>query len=103
MILSVYVDEFKMGGREHSMKKAWSLTRGVIALDDPKNLGTHLGCGHEKLNSVSQDVVKASMGHVPFLSGQSRTTSGSVGGDSQRQMVQTAAPCGATFRESDTK
>lgn len=28
------------------MKKAWSLTRGVIAMDGPTPLGKYLGCGH---------------------------------------------------------
>lgn len=44
VILSVYVDDFKMFGPEANMKKAWSLTRGVIAINELRNtIGNALG------------------------------------------------------------
>lgn len=92
MILSVNVGDFEMTGPVDSTKQAWSLIRDIIAMGAPTNLGEYLGRGHEKPNLVSHEVVKASMGHRPLLSWQSRTTNGSAGEDSQRQFVQNVAP-----------
>lgn len=47
MILSVYSDDFQMAGPENNLKNAWSLTRDVIAMDDPTNPSKYLGCVHE--------------------------------------------------------
>lgn len=70
VILSVYVDDFKMAGPVDNMKKAWPTIRGIISMDGPRNLGKCLGCGHESLGSVSNGITKASVGHVPLLSSQ---------------------------------
>lgn len=45
------VDDFKHG-LESNMKKARSLIRGVIAMDDPAQLTTSSGCGREKIDSM---------------------------------------------------
>lgn len=89
----ILVGDFKLVGPGDNMKKAWSLIRDVIAMDDPTILGKYLGCGHEKLYSVSLDVASAPLGHIPLLSSQSRASNGSAVGDSQRQPVQEATPC----------
>lgn len=39
MVLRVYADEFKMVGPSDNTKKAWSVIRGVIAMDGPTSLG----------------------------------------------------------------
>lgn len=62
MVLSAYVDDFKMAGPVDNMKKAWSITRGVLSMDEPANLGKYLGCGHEELRPVSSDVMKVQSG-----------------------------------------
>lgn len=58
MILSVYVDDFKMAGLTSNMKKAWSIIRNVISMDEPRDLGKYLGRGHEHVVSVSNAVIK---------------------------------------------
>lgn len=71
-----------MPGLGDNAPKAWSLTHDVIAMDDPANIGKHLGRGHEKLSTVSHDIVKASTDMFRLLlSSHSRTTYGSAGGD----------------------
>lgn len=42
LVLSVYVDDFKMAGPADHTKKAWSIIRGVISMGDPTNLGNYL-------------------------------------------------------------
>lgn len=84
---SVYVDDFKVAGPENNMKKGWSLLRRVIATGDSTNLGKYLGCGHERLNSILPDIIKASVGHIPLLSSQARATRGCAGGDAQHHVL----------------
>jgi len=44
VILSVYVDDFKMTGREAGMRKAWKSIRGPdrLVLDEPQDFGPYL-------------------------------------------------------------
>ena len=55
MILSVYVDDFKMAGPSANLAAGWSLIRSKIKMDDPTNMEHFLGCthrsGHAKLDS----------------------------------------------------
>ena len=46
VILSVYVDDSKMAGRESGMQKAWKVIRGPdrLSLDEPTPFGPYLGC-----------------------------------------------------------
>lgn len=74
MVPSVYVDGFKSVGPETNMKKAWSLIRGIIAMDEAPPLGQYLGCGHENIVSVPPVVIRTSPGHAPLLSSQHRAT-----------------------------
>ena len=45
LILSVYVDDFKLAGRKEHLQKGWDLIRSKITLDPPTDLGDYLGCG----------------------------------------------------------
>ena len=46
LILSVYVDGFKIGGQKDGMRKAWEAIRGPdrLILDKPTPFGPDLGC-----------------------------------------------------------
>jgi len=46
LILSVYVDDFKLVGLASSMKAGWkAITDQGLELDPPDPLGDYLGCG----------------------------------------------------------
>ena len=47
MILSVYVDDFKMAGPAENMAAGWKLIRKGIKMEDPTPFGLYLGCYHE--------------------------------------------------------
>ncbi len=44
--LTVYVDVFKMFGRQADVAKAWALAQEVAQLEKPTEQGRHLGCQH---------------------------------------------------------
>ena len=46
VILSVYVDDFKMAGTRAGVRRAWQAIRGPdkLQLDDPTPFGPYLGC-----------------------------------------------------------
>ena len=46
MVLSVYVDDFKIAGKASNMDRAWKAIRSVITTDDPTPFGKYLGCEH---------------------------------------------------------
>ena len=46
VILSVYVDDFKMAGKKENLLKAWKLMdKAGLKLDTPQPSGDYLGCG----------------------------------------------------------
>jgi len=46
LILSVYVDDFKLVGKAENLKQGWDLiTNSGLVLDPPTPLGDYLGCG----------------------------------------------------------
>ena len=46
LILSVYVDDFKLVGKQENLKEGWKLITGSgLVLDPPTPLGDYLGCG----------------------------------------------------------
>ena len=65
LILSVYVDDFKLVGKKASLKEGWKLITGSgLVLDPPTPLGDYLGCcqfpahvipqeAHRRLENVS--------------------------------------------------
>ena len=50
VILSVYVDDFKMAGTVNGVKRAWKAISGPdkLQLDDPTPFGPYLGCEQTK-------------------------------------------------------
>ena len=48
VFLTVYVDDFKMSGREADVTKAWKLIKEVIQLEEPTPTGRYLGCQHQE-------------------------------------------------------
>ena len=46
LLLSVYVDDFKMAGPTKNLAKGWKLIRARIQTDDPSPFGRVLGCEH---------------------------------------------------------
>jgi hypothetical protein len=46
LILSVYVDDFKLVGKSENLKKGWQCLKDAgLLLDNPTPLGDYLGCG----------------------------------------------------------
>ncbi len=45
-VLSVYVDDFKMAGKQVNLAAAWTLIQSQIRLDNPTEIGKYLGCTH---------------------------------------------------------
>ena len=45
LVLSVYVDDFKMAGLVCNMQKGWDIITKYLTLDPPTDLGDYLGCG----------------------------------------------------------
>ena len=68
LILSVYVDDFKLVGKSENMKKGWSLiTNSGLVLDPPTPLGDYLGCGQFPVH-VSAAEAQRRLEHVrPLL------------------------------------
>ena len=57
VILSVYVDDFKLAGRKESLAKAWQLMRDKgLKLDPPEPFKEYLGCGQHAISLVAQAV-----------------------------------------------
>lgn len=84
-VLSVYVDDFKVARPACNMKQALPIIRGVISMDGPANLGKYLGCGDEEIDSVSNDIIKSPLGHVPLVSSQSMNVREAIPGAQQRR------------------
>ena len=49
-VLLVYVDDFKIAGKEKSMNECWKRIKSAINLDEPSSLGKFLGCGHSTID-----------------------------------------------------
>ena len=48
MVLSVYVDDFKLAGPARNVEKGWKLLASDLELDPPQPLSLYLGCIHER-------------------------------------------------------
>ena len=44
LLLSIYVDDFKMAGPKENMAKGWALLREEIDMEDPATPTLYLGC-----------------------------------------------------------
>ena len=54
MFLIIYVDDFKMAGKECNFARAWrGITDGGIKLDEPAPVNHFLGCRHVRSESCS--------------------------------------------------
>ena len=52
VLLMVYVDDFKAAGTPEALKKAWSLIKSGLDLDEPGDVGRCLGCHHRLADAV---------------------------------------------------
>lgn len=95
IVLSVYVDDFKMAGPVDITKKAWPVIRGVISMDEPTSLGAYLGCGHKQARLSVQrlyqsfngtgSVVVITVSHFECECGRRPPAHSSAGGDSEHR------------------
>ena len=46
VMLSIYVDDFKMSGPKRALKEAWGKLSKKINLEPPTPIGRYLGCNH---------------------------------------------------------
>ena len=46
LLLTVYVDDFKMAGPTNNFEKGWRLVGQRLRMDPPTNMGQYLGCMH---------------------------------------------------------
>ncbi len=64
VILSVYVDDFKMAGKQDNMSKAWQLMdKAGLKLDRPQPFGDYLGCGQAPL-VLTKEQAKERLQHI---------------------------------------
>ena len=57
VILSVYVDDFKLAGRKESLAKAWQLILDKgLNFDPPEPFKEYLGCGQHAISLIAQEV-----------------------------------------------
>ena len=69
LILSVYVDDFKLVGKKENLKEGWRLITGSgLVLDPPTPLGDYLGCGQFPVH-VTPSVAQRRLEHVSPLRG----------------------------------
>jgi hypothetical protein len=66
LLLTVYVDDFKMAGPKSNVKEGWKLPQGIgkIELDKPTPFGKYLGCNHEVKTAKLKDIL-AELGTIP--------------------------------------
>ena len=50
MLLTVYVDDFKVAGPAKNLEEVWKLIKDVIDIEKPAEVGHYLGCLHRKYN-----------------------------------------------------
>ena len=56
LVLSVYVDDFKMAGLSKNMKEGWETIRKEFELDPPEPFGHFLGCGQSSFTLTNTEV-----------------------------------------------
>lgn len=93
LLLSVYVDDFKMSGPETSMAKAWSKSREHIEMDDPVPAGLYLGCKHnykteKDVKNINYDMKHYLMTTVEAYQKMCETATGKI---AARKTVATAS------------
>ncbi len=64
VILSVYVDDFKMAGKKENLSKAWKLMdKAGLKLDAPQPFGDYLGCGQAPI-TLTKEQSKERLQHI---------------------------------------
>ena len=58
LMLTVYVDDFKLSGPKENLAEGWRRIRSGITTDDPHPLGLYLGCYHEAVEKTLPNGVK---------------------------------------------
>ena len=48
LLLSVYVDDFKMSGPTENLEQGWKLISSAVEVDPPQPLNLYLGCIHHR-------------------------------------------------------
>ena len=83
LMLSVYVDDFKLAGPRSALATGWKLLRQNLDLDCPTPLGTYLGCGHKNISVEPQEVFARTLlsKHVLRVDQVQQDSSG-IGGNS---------------------
>jgi len=54
LLLSIYVDDFKLAGPADQLEEGWRLLRTRITMEDPEPVGLYLGC-QQRLRSVKHE------------------------------------------------
>ena len=70
VILSVFVDDFKMAGRHSELAKAWKANRGPgkLELDEPTDFGPHLGCDQHRSTITQKEAKERLENTYPLVS-----------------------------------
>ena len=72
VVLSVYVDDFKLSGLTRNLPVAWSLlTNAGLILDPPEPLGLYLGCNQHPI-TISQSEVDKRLEKYPSVASKDR-------------------------------
>ena len=70
LILSVYVDDFKLVGRAENLPKGWALMeKSGLVLDPPDPLGDYLGCGQFPIEITPAEQLRRLEHAHPLLEG----------------------------------
>ena len=71
VILSVYVDDFKMAGTKKGVAQAWKAIRGPdkLVLDEPQPFGAYLGCEQEVSTMKRSEAYERVQNIFPLVNG----------------------------------
>ena len=61
LLLSVYVDEYKLAGPKDNLSKGWSRDTQHLELDPPQPLNLYLGCIHRRRNATNKGMAIIAM------------------------------------------
>ena len=61
LLMSIYVDDFKMGEPKENLAKGWALLRGEIEMEDPATPTLYLGCEQSTHNITMPSGAKVRM------------------------------------------
>ena len=67
LVLSVYVDDFKLAGPASNLDKGWALIQANLKMDPPTPVGKYLGCSHEFFTLTAHEVTERQKAITPIL------------------------------------